>query len=143
MSGPRHRWGAATPLRPGLMARSVSHAVSIPAPSVEPAAGGCGVDSRGPAERRAALRCMPPCVQEDAGDGVPHLAWSSQLVEVIVVGEGPPAAAEDPVDGSGEAGADRLHAAGQVAGARSLDDEMRVVVQRVVSDAEAIARRAR
>jgi hypothetical protein len=61
-------------------------------------------------------------------------------VEVIAVREHATAQAEHAIHGSCEARGERLHAAREIAAARSLDDEMHVIVlDRVVREAEATA----
>jgi hypothetical protein len=79
-------------------------------------------------------------VQQHVGDCVPHLARRPQDPHVGAIGEHPARVPEDAVRGAREARGDRLQPARQVAGARGLDDQVRVVgLDAVVDEAEAPA----
>ena len=73
-----------------------------PAPSVEPAPRRRRIDLRRSREYPAALGEMPPRVQQHVRDRVPDLAWRTEDVEVVAVGEDPPTQKKHPVHGSRE-----------------------------------------
>ena len=109
-------------------------------PAIEPAPRGGRIDEGLPGERSSPLREVPPRVEEHVRQGVADLTGCPQHVEVVAVREHWAATAEDPVDGPCQARADRLHARGQIVGARGLDDQVQVVgLDRVMDDAEARA----
>jgi len=72
-------------------------------------------------------------VQQDIAKGVVHLPRCRQHLEVIAFGEHAPAAIRNPIDGTREPRADRLHPASERITVGRLDDQVRVIpLQRVV-----------
>ena len=114
-------------------------------PSGKPEPRGCRVDPCRLRQRASHLCQVASRIQQDIRQRVPHLARRPQHVKMKTIGEHRPAALEDPIHGSRNARGNRFHAAGQVALARSLRNQVHVVVlDRVVREPEApaVARRS-
>ena len=106
--------------------------------AIEPAAGRGRVDASGSGDQAASLEEVASRVEQHIGQRVPHLARRAKDPSVEAVGENGTAAPEDAIDRASYPRTDRLHAAGQVSGARRLDDHVYVVaLDRVVDQTAA------
>lgn len=84
---------------------------------------------------------MPGRVQKHVGNGVAHLSWRPEHVEVIAVGQNPPAPPEHPIDSPSEARTEGLHSAPEGTAILRLYDEVPVVsLERVVGHPEVTRR---
>jgi len=116
---------------------------SIPSGEEEPGRGWVG---RRDARQRAAELCKVSArIQEHVRQRVTHLSRRAQDVKVVAVRERAPAKTKDSVHSSRNACGNGFHSAGEVALARSLCNQVHVVVlDRVVREPEAptVARRS-